>query len=1082
MTRSRRGLCLALAAGFAATSCSTTQEDAEKGAAGIARLSSLSVAALGGVLLGDKGCGFANENVRARGVVTTSAGGAGSASYTVRDCTLDFGANPVTLKDCTGAETRLTGKVTVTATLTLSGGTTGDPANPIIAADPDSLTITISRATVTDFAVLFPNAPATLTMREGQLSAIVKPRLAAESTANLCAIPTQDTGIAALDLKGVNLKVESEDQTSFIFVVTSSVSATIGKGATSENVYSGSVTLPNQTISLPPESDNATLDSGYDRAMFEARFSCTQGLAQPVSYACGTTAAGEQAAQAVARLTVPAVSSIVAILEQDTTCGFASANVKAAAMQNGTVGGRGQVVYSTTACRIEIPEDRVLATDCTGRQIRAQGKLTVTARKLLTGVVTGEPQVPIFPVTDAPAVYELTEVVFDGFRTATSTSAALIQAAGKLSAKVTPRVARGVRSQACTVRTQIAKVEDVKYDDAIVTLEAGGAVTLSVLDSDFDATVGSWDSASNTLSGSVNIAGEQHTLPAGEGLDPTFQQASFDASWQCDPDLLVPASFECDRTVFVADGVARLTPQLFGTIVQLAETDRRCGFSSAAVAGMPTPAPGAQVGSVAAVTFRIQNACTISFPRETSLGADCNGIETFVRGSFSVTGTRVVTGYLTGDPAAPVIPVGRDPVEYTLEAMATNLEISTSTTPLAIRMVRGAITGKAKPRFAIDTTSGACTQPTPNLQMIDLAYRGALVQLGVQGLTFGFDVTTSDIDAQIGIRDTEANSFSGSITTAGMRITLPVDPSQAPLIPGFNPTRWRGGYACRPNLLEAPNEQACSFRRVLAPVVARLAVQNVATALQLVASDQTCGFSSPNVLLMPLAAQGMVGGPGVVVNAVPRPAGTTCIINRNTPMPIENCLRERTLPSGSFTVTATRTTPGFRVQDCSAGPQLCVQLAVPGTRDAMTVGVGNMTFTNFASALLSPGQTAATRLLTFRGGRASFSAVPILGEDAMMALTVPTPIARFTDVRLRGIPVTLLLDGKTFRATIDDSDLDASIGVFPARTGNTISGSITLDGEVIPLAAAPLDPDYNQSRFDLSYDCTPRLARVVPSN
>ena len=81
----------------------------------------------------------------------------------------------------------------------------------------------------------------------------------------------------------------------------------------------------------------------------------------------------------------------------------------------------------------------------------------------------------------------------------------------------------------------------------------------------------------------------------------------------------------------VADGVARLTVRNAGNIVKLITADTACGFESDLV-------KASRVSSrvkVGTVTETVTN-CTLTFPEEISLGKDCNGVDTRVRGTVTV--------------------------------------------------------------------------------------------------------------------------------------------------------------------------------------------------------------------------------------------------------------------------------------------------------------------------------------------------------------------------------------------------------------------------------------------------------------
>jgi hypothetical protein len=203
-----------------------------------------------------------------------------------------------------------------------------------------------------------------------------------------------------------------------------------------------------------------------------------------------------------------------------------------------------------------------------------------------------------------------------------------------------------------------------------------------------------------------------------------------------------------------------------------------------------------------------------------------------------------------------------------------------------------------------------------------------------------------------------------------------------------------------------------------------------------------------------------------------------CGINPLDGAPIaEDCLRNTTVASGRFTVTATQTITGARGEVCN-GP--CVQIAVPVTRDGVGLTASALVPVDFAIGVVPPGEPGAARTVALSGGTVSFELVPILGENAQMlgVFDIATPVARFSRVRLQGVAASLDLDGLRFDVTIDASDYAADVGFYEGR-GNRLAGTMTLDGQRVPLGG-PLDPGYQQARFDLGYDCTPNLRETVP--
>lgn len=156
---------------------------------------------------------------------------------------------------------------------------------------------------------------------------------------------------------------------------------------------------------------------------------------------------------------------------------------------------------------------------------------------------------------------------------------------------------------------------------------------------------------------------------------------------------------------------------------------------------------------------------------------------------------------------------------------------------------------------------------------------------------------------------------------------------------------------------------------------------------------------------------------------------------------------------------------------------------VPQSRDAVTVTLEKVTFSDFRIHSLNPDGTSADRgVLTLHSGTLSAVVRPVLGENAQKPATfdVPTPVSALDDVVLTDAEATLEAEGKTFRLTIEAASLSAFNGSYQGRS-NEISGSIRVNGELISLGGGPLNPDFEQADFDARYACTENLAALVPA-
>ena len=1085
---SSRPILLLATSALAAQAVSCGEDNFDEGAAGVARVTASSVAALVRAVLEDDRCGFAATAVKDSVVITGEPGSAGVAVYTVERCALDFEAAPVVFTDCENRETKLHGRVTVTATLGFAGTVTGDLQSPVIPRRSDAMTIHLSSVLLDHYAVAFPGADGKMTFREGTLAATAHPALAVTDPDGVCSAPTHDMRLTGIRYRDGNAFLETSAESSHVIVLDSNIAAQIGKGPGGENAYSGTINLLGTERSLPPEGESADLDTEYDRAKFEAGFVCEHDFRMPIDYACGGTSADEKAGQAIARLSIQAIVAIAALVEEDETCGFASPNALAQRQVTGRPGADGRAVKRTTGCVIDRPVPVVTLEDCQGRRTRVSGRVTVDAEQTFAGLVTGDMDAPIAPTSDAPLTNRFTRIAFDELRieidgdTSTTT---MTLSSGLLSTTMTPRFAVGATEGLCSVPTGIARFDDVRYDRAKITLDTGDTRSSYVVDGAvFDAMAGTWDGRTNELTGRITISGADHTLPvdpADPGLVPDFDPDAFTRGWSCADGLAMPVSHVCDPTRTMADGVARLTPQLFATVVSLVTNDAVCGFASTNVRAQDDGPEGSEGARV----LTLQTPCVLSFDLPTLANKDCHDLATYVRGVARVSGTQRIAGFLSND--STVLPTTRDAIEYALSLDLESFEVWTSTNTPRFEVVRGKLSGVARPRAALDRDVGACVLGTPVIELEDLRYEDASVLVKAADSTFGLEVVTSSLAAQIGTKGAVSNTYTGTVALANRRVSVPIDPSKPGLDPNFDNAYFTSSYTCNAALRIPGSDAECSFRGVLAPQIARLLVQSLATASALVVGDPQCGFKS--TMVMPLAVVPPTANQPPVP---PDPGFITLGINQCTVglppgqgLP-ENCFGSQTYAGGSATMTATLTTSGLRTEECM-GP-FCVQQAVPVSRDAIEMTTSSVQFQDFEVFTLQHGQRDPQASLTLASGRASFVFAPVLGVNSTQPSPfftlhdVQTPVARVGRIELlEPVPMSVVLEGRRFNVQAETGSFEAFIGRYNGQ-GNFVRGSVRLDGQDIPLPGLDLDPTYDQELFDLSYKCERTLAAPIPPN
>ena len=1051
---------------FVTVAASCAQCAPDRVGAGVARLTVRNMGAVTSLVNANTTCGFASDAVKSSPMVSGSVGSAGSLTFTVTGCVIELPADTEISRDCSSVVTTGSGKVTVSATRRVDGLLTGVAASPIIPSSADALTITFGKVSFENFEVKSSASTSSLTIKSGSIAGTVKPRLAVSKTSGACAIATPNVTFSGISY-AEGSKVHVTGPTSFDADVNGSAfSAQNGLNKFS-NTLQGTIRVWGTDTSV--NGDLAGLDPEYSGEKFLASYECTADMVTPASYTCADLT--PTLADGASRLSVSMFGTVVSMINANTSCGFSAPAVLGAATVDGTVGATGSVSFKTTACALTLPAQTELAADCSGAKTVVGGTVTVTGTKTVSGRLTGNASNPVAPNNDHPAVFEL-KLTFNNFKLGNTTSPnTLLAKSGTLSGTMSPRTALAAATGACSVSTPAIEVTDLTYDMAKLALSSpSGTFDLDVVASDLSATNGVW-AETNALAGSMTIGTKKVSVPSDKkGLNPAFDATAFNSSWQCSPDLLKPVSYSCGFQAPLAQGVARLTPRNFGTVVSLIDANSMCGFSSPAVAGTPTFS-GTLGRDDGEATFTITTGCTITLPANTLVATDCAGVTTKVGGTVVVTGTKKVHGFRTGNPLQPVVPTLRDAAEFNLTATFTDFVVNSSDSTGALTIKSGTLTGKLAPRLGIDKRSGACSISTPVATFSNIAYSAAQLRLVSDGSTFDVAVTASDLNAQNGTKDeTHSNSIAGSITLDGTAIAIPVNPADTKLNPAFVQATFDTSYTCNPNLIVAPVEAACNFRQALGAGAARLMIKAAATATSMLDKNTSCGFAAASVLGAPTSVVGDPGNPGSITWAA-----TGCVIG---PVPASttiatDCTGTQTKVGGKITATATKMVSGLR----GASPPI-----IPTTRTAAQLTLTSLALEGFTAFDLPTGVANPTTYATVSGA-AALTLGPVSGESSTSAnvFSIGTPVAHLTGVSSATTSMSLFNSGSRFDLTLTAVSLEAWNGSF-GGSSNSISGSLVVDGVPVTVGASPLVAGFTQAAFDATYVCTPGLKEVVPAN
>ncbi len=791
-----------------------------------------------------------------------------------------------------------------------------------------------------------------------------------------------------------------------------------------------------------------------------------------------------------ARLTVRNAAILTKLIDDDVGCGFDAPLIKNNPTIVGEVGQVGVVTWSIEGCVIdfgplsseESPADgHDVGDDCNGTRRRAFGKVTVSGKKIVEGVLTGDADKPVIPLRNDAAVIGYQADVEDFQITLSTANNSVVMQSGRLSLVSEIHLAQSASLGVCAINTSEVTMTSLTVRDAVYTLDTGDRifdVEVPVLDA--TAQLGQWQDTENEIAGSITVWDVVVDLNTDHVLDPGYDRAEFQSAYTCAADMLLPQSYECqDISETVADGAARLLLNDVGNLVQAAVKDGRCGFASPGVTDNVrfTGEVGYDGGEA---VYTIESPCQIDLADDTFLSRNCLGAQTTASGKATIRGTMIQRGRLTGDPSQPIIPTSRDAVEITFDVefngwSVKSIPASGEADGKTFIAQTGGVTGRMRPRLAKDSASGACSIATPVVTFDNVSIkpgtRGNVVKDGLQmGVTF----QQGEFTAQVGDKDGVENRMNGGIVVDLLgQEGLAVDVS-GDLDPAYDHDAGLAAYACLPNLVIPAADADCSFDSVIAENAARLTIQSTGTLASMINGNDDCGFEDTfGVLLFPTEVIGDNGEDGSMSWDV-----QSCVVDHDQLATFsEDCNGGVTyVEGGAEFVDVGRTVRGERDKKIL---DIVIDTIVPRERNAVDINLRTVRLTEFASYAIAAGNDAPAGILVIHDGILSGTVQPALGNRAGDTATydVPTPVARLSSVRLSGT-ASLYAQGKTFHFTIDDAELLATNGSFLGAE-NALSGTISVNGKPRTLGNLALNPTYSPSTFDASYACTENLAGPV---
>ncbi len=750
-------------------------------ATGVARLTVKNVGTIASLVNSDSRCGFESQAVKDAVQLDGEAGRIGKATWYVDHCLIDLGKDYDFGRGCHGEPgERGSGKVIVTARRVIEGRLTGDVGLPIIPAGPDAVVIDILDATFDKFTIAPASGAPKLVMRDGSISATLKPRLAAERDTGICAIVTSNVTFSNIRYRDATVRVKTEDRDFEVDVDASNITAQNGIGPGGENTLAGVIDVWGTKKKVPNDGDNDGLDPGYHGPSTPDPECVPKNLQLPVSFACNSEPI---LAQNLGRIAIITVGELAKHSFSDPHCGLSTSYGLDTLTQEGPVGrDGGKITLSIDHCGLSLP-----AADADIKS-GIRGTAIVDARLEATGIITGAQDPPIVPTSRDAAVLTVDAQLAD-FTLTYNRGWALTFERGRLAGEVVPRLAYDPTVGACSVPTEIATFNNVHIEDAVLVLRYQDMVMrFDVPRADLQAQACEKDGSTNWLTGTAEVDGNTYAVPpegADPVLDPTYDPATYPVLPANSPAHVPLDDSECSFHPSLAQAAARLVVKTIAGLARLADSDAVCGFQS--VAGeVPSDIEG-EVDNPGAVSWHV-DACRVGSGQPAPLqllSADTPG---FVVGFADVTATKRVEGRIVfGVP--PLVPDSEDGVRVSLDATnLSNLDFYELNADGSIgpHLVfhSGELTGTLRPVMKDSPANpGVFDVERGDYLFDDVEVHNAEASLYVDGMQFHFHIDHALLWAAYGSYSDRSNELKGTLTLNGDTIAIPVNPDDPGLLP-----------------------------------------------------------------------------------------------------------------------------------------------------------------------------------------------------------------------------------------------------------------------------------------------------------
>lgn len=781
----------------------------------VARLTTRAAVMISAFAGDDTNCGFSSQAViDSFAIEEGNVGQRGVVTYTVTDCVMDFGPERKDWgRDCNGLIYLMSGKVTFSGTKKVGGTLTGSMEVPVIPDAADTVQIEIT-AKLENFDIVFSTSENSMKIVSGNIDFKAEPHLAVSQSTGLCTIATADLILKEIHLIDAEVEVRSPKRDFTAKVKSSNFDAQVGTWKNEQNALNGQITVWNSTVPVPNKTDDLmVLDTEFDLQTHVDSFSCKDDLVTPYTYECGSIKPA--LAQGVSQLTIAIFGTLVSAVDADTRCGFSSPSVEASPMLDGTLGQNfGTATWTVTDCVVDFGGPTVVSTDCQGATKSLHGPVRVSGTKRIVGILSGDPTEPVIPTTMNPAEITLRAEFIGpqefGISDSVTTNILNIQQ-GALSGIMRPRTGKDLTTGVCSISVPVVEFEAVAWEpgSTVTLFSAFGIFDLAVDGSQLDAQNGTNGAVSNYLAGRITVDGDDYPIPA-PGLppllDPAFDQAAFDASYQCAPNLRVVSSdAECSLYPFLGENAARLLVEATGRIVSMINADTTCGFEAQSVQLSPSEVIGSD-GQMGSLSWDISG-CDLGSDQLELEGRDCNRNYTYVQGRAQVNASRTVRGLretILGFIES-ITPKSRDAIDIEL-TLSNITEFSTWSIPALgqdptakLTIHAGTLNATMHPILGENSGDlGTFDIATPVADFESIEWLNVAATLESDNKTFTLNIARANLTAFNGGWQGVSNTISGDIVVNGEVVLI----KPMALDPAFEQLQFDSTYDCTLDLLE----------------------------------------------------------------------------------------------------------------------------------------------------------------------------------------------------------------------------------------------------------------------------------------